>query len=170
MPIIGIDKDKCTNCKLCLQDCPTKNFTIEENQEQVIFDNSRCILCGQCISICPENAIRYRDMNDDVLEFEETQDSSNFISYEAISKLFRAKRSIRQYKNEKVPEESIKKVINSMRYAPTGANMRNLKCLILSSKEKINQLTDSIIDVLESPDMRARFKSSKEKKLCKTQS
>ena len=39
MPIIGIDKDKCTNCKLCLQDCPTKNFTMDENQEQVIFDN-----------------------------------------------------------------------------------------------------------------------------------
>ncbi|MHA1932226.1 MAG: nitroreductase family protein, partial [Promethearchaeota archaeon] len=117
---MGIDSEKCSNCKQCISECPTRNF-------------------------------------------KGTHDPSTSISYEAMNKLFRAKRSIRQYKNEKVPEESIKKVINSMRYAPTGANMRNLKCLILSKKENINQLTDSIINVLESPDTRALFKSSREK-------
>jgi len=136
---------------------------MDKVQKIVVFNESNCILCGHCISVCPESAIRYENMKDEVLEFERSQDFSTFISYEAISKLFRAKRSIRQYKNEKVLEESIKKVINSMSYAPTGANMRTLKCLILSSKEKINQLTDSIIDVLESSDTRALFKSSREK-------
>ena len=163
MPILGINLEKCSNCQACLRDCPTRNFSMDKTQNLVVFNESNCILCGHCISVCPESAIRYKDMNDDVLEFEETQESRNFISYEAINKLFRAKRSVRQYKNEIVPEESIKKVINSMSFAPTGANMRTLKCLILSSKEKINQLTDSIIDVLESPDTRARFKSSRVK-------
>ena len=162
MPIIGIDVQKCSTCKECLRDCPTRNFSMDETQNLVVFNESNCILCGHCISVCPESAIRYKDMNDEVLEFEGTQDSSTFISYEAMKKLFRAKRSIRQYKNEKVSEESIKKVIDSMRYAPTGANMRNLKCLILSSKDKINQLTDSIIAVLESSDTRALFKSYRE--------
>jgi nitroreductase/NAD-dependent dihydropyrimidine dehydrogenase PreA subunit len=163
MPILGIKLEKCTNCQACIRDCPTRNFSIDETQNLVVFNESNCILCGHCISVCPESAIRYKDMNDEVLEFEGTQDSSTFISYEAMNKLFRAKRSVRQYKTEKVPKESIKNVINSMRYAPTGANMRNLKCLILSSKEKINQLTDSIIGVLESSDTRALFKSYREK-------
>ncbi|MHA2282433.1 MAG: nitroreductase family protein [Promethearchaeota archaeon] len=163
MPIIGIDRDKCKNCNLCVLDCPTRNFSMDETQNQVIFENYRCILCGHCIGVCPENAILYDNMEDEVLEYKDGKDPSVFISYEAMNKLFRAKRSVRQYKNEIVPEESIKKVINSMRYAPTGANMRNLKCLILSSKEKITQLTDSIISVLESPDTRAIFKSSREK-------
>ena len=163
MPILGINQDKCTNCLACLRDCPTRNFTMDKVQKIVVFNESNCILCGHCISVCPESAIRYKDMNDEVLEFEGTQDPIASISYEAMNKLFRAKISVRQYKNEKVPEESIKKVINSMSYAPTGANMRTLKCLILSSKEKINQLTDSIIDVLESSDTRALFKSSREK-------
>jgi nitroreductase len=144
-------------------DCPTRNFSLDEAKDQVVFNESNCIACGHCISVCPESAIIYDDMKDDVLELERTHDSSTFISYKAMNKLFRAKRSVRQYKNEIVPEELIKKVINSMRYAPTGANMRNLKCLILSSKENINQLTDSIINVLESPDTRALFKSSREK-------
>jgi len=102
-------------------------------------------------------------MEDEALEYNDGKDPSELISYNSMYQLFRAKRSIRQYKNEKVPEDSIKKVINSMRYAPTGANMRNFKCLILSNKEKINQLTDSIINVLESPDTRAIFKSYQEK-------
>ncbi len=162
MPILGINLEKCSNCQACIRDCPTSNFSMDETQDLVIFASSNCIYCGHCISVCPESAIRYKDMNDEVLEFEGTQDSSAFISYEAMNKLFRAKRSIRQYKNEKVPEESIRKVINSMRYAPTGGNMRNIKCLILSSREKINQLTDSIIGVLESSDTRTVFKSYRE--------
>lgn len=162
MPITGIDTNRCSNCQACIKDCPTRNYSMNDAQN-VVFNELNCILCGHCISICPENAIRYENMKDEVLEFGGSQDASKFISYEAINKLFRAKRSIRHYRHEKVPEESIKKVIDSMRYAPTGANMRNLKCLILSSEEKINQLTDSIIDALESSDIRALFKSSRKK-------
>jgi nitroreductase/ferredoxin len=143
--------------------CPTKNFTLDENQKQVIFDNFRCILCGHCIGICPENAILYDNMEDEVLEYKDGKDPSEIISYNSMYQLMRSKRSIRQYKPKMVPEELINKVINSMRYAPTGANMRSLKCLILSSKEKIGLLTDSIIDVLGSSDTRTRFKGSREK-------
>ncbi len=163
MPIIGIDIKKCSNCQACIKDCPTRNFSIDDSQKKVVFNESNCILCGHCISVCPENAIIHEDMEDEILEFELSQDSSTYISFESIHKLFRVKRSVRQYSSEKVSEESIKRIINSMRYAPTGGNMRNLKCLVISSKERINHLTDSIINVLESSDTRELFKSSREK-------
>ncbi|MFW9897338.1 MAG: nitroreductase family protein [Candidatus Thorarchaeota archaeon] len=159
MPIIGIDIKKCNNCQACLQDCPTRNFTLDDSQNQIIFIESNCILCGHCISVCPENAIIYKDMKGEILEY----DSHIDIPFESINKLFRGKRSVRQYKNQEVPEELIEKVINSMRYAPTGANIRSLKCLVISSKERINHLTDAIISVLESSDTKELFKSSRER-------
>jgi len=165
MPIIGIDVEKCSICKECIKDCPTRNFSMEEKQEHIIFDGSRCILCGHCIAVCPEDVIRYDNMKDDVLIYEGNQDPSELIPYEALHQFLRAKRSVRQYKPTKVPQDIINKVINSMRYAPTGANMRYFKCLIISDDKKKNSLTNSIIDALESRDTRDLFQGMREKGL-----
>ena len=150
MPILGINLDICTNCGQCINECPMRNFRMDETQKQTIFDKSKvCILCGHCIAVCRDNAIQFEDMRDDVLNFEANQDPSELISYEAMQQFLRAKRSVRQYQSKKVPTEIIEKVIDSMRYAPTGANMRMLKCLILSDEEEIKLLSDSIIDAIE---------------------
>lgn len=165
MPIIGIDNEKCSNCKECIKDCPTKNFTIDEKLESVVFNSSRCILCGHCIAVCPEDAIKYDNMKDAALIYEENQDPSELISYELLHQFLRAKRSIRQYKPNKISKDLINKVINSMRYAPTGANLRYFKCLIISDDDKKNLLTDSIIGALESRDTRELFQEMREKDL-----
>jgi nitroreductase/NAD-dependent dihydropyrimidine dehydrogenase PreA subunit len=163
MPITGIDYEKCNHCKLCVKDCPTRNFSIDDKQKKIIFDNMRCILCGHCISVCPENAILYSEMKDDALEFDEGRDPSELISFDSIFHLLRAKRSIRQYKREKVSEEKIKKVIESMRYAPTGANIRSMKCLVILDEDKIKILSDSIVDALEFGETKKRFKQEVDK-------
>ena len=59
MPIIGIYVEKCTRCRQCIKDCPTQDFSVEDKQEQIVFDGTRCISCGHCIAVCPENAIEY---------------------------------------------------------------------------------------------------------------
>ena len=147
---MGINLDKCTNCRQCIKECPMRLFSLDETQKQTIFDGSKeCILCGHCIAVCPENAIDFKDMRDDTSNFEENQDLSELISYNTMHQFLRAKRSVRQYQGKKVPTEIIEKVIDSMRYAPTGANMRMLKCLILSDDEQIKLLSDSIIDEIE---------------------
>ena len=155
MPIIGIDLKSCTKCKLCLKDCPALCFKWYEEVENIQFDNSRgCLLCGHCIAVCPENAILYENMKGDPLNFEKDQDPIGNLSYEVLHPFLRAKRSIRQYKNKKVPKDIVDKVVESMRYACTGANIRTLKCLIISDEEKIKLLSDSIIDfiALETPE------------------
>ncbi|MFX0141870.1 MAG: 4Fe-4S dicluster domain-containing protein, partial [Candidatus Hodarchaeota archaeon] len=116
MPILGIYVEKCTICKLCIQECPTRNFRIGENQKAIIFNNAACILCGHCIAVCPEDAISYNNMEDHVLEFKDGIQTGELISYDSIYQLFRSKRSIRQYKKKEVPHNLIEKVIDSMRY------------------------------------------------------
>ena len=165
MPILGIDVEKCTNCLACINDCPTKNFIMDEKHGHINYDGSRCIFCGHCISVCPEDAIKYDDMEDNIIIFEENQDPSELISYEELHLFLQSKRSIRQYKPNKIPMDIVKKVINSMRYAPTGANMRNFKCLIITEDEKKTLLTDTIIDSLESRNTRDFFLGMRKKGL-----
>lgn len=151
MPIMGITLEKCITCHQCIDVCVRRNYRMDETQEQIIFDDSRgCLSCGHCIAVCPENAITYRDMRDEALEYEANNDPAELISYNTLHQFLRVKRSVRRYKGKKVPKEIIEKVIDSMRYAPTGSNRRTMSCHVISNEEKIKLLVDSIIDHLES--------------------
>ncbi|NHI91754.1 MAG: 4Fe-4S dicluster domain-containing protein [Candidatus Lokiarchaeota archaeon] len=166
MPIKGINFDKCTNCNQCLRECPGMVFEIDEKREQVFFNPSKiCISCGHCISVCPEDAIIYENMKDEPLIFDGVRDPSTLIPYEKINQFIRAKRSIRQYKKQKISREVMEKVINSMRYAPTGANLRQMKCLIISDDEKIKELSEIILNKLKLTIYGVYIDTVKEKKV-----
>ena len=50
---IKVDRNKCTDCKKCLEVCPTRIQAPED-----IENSNSCIRCGKCIEACPEKAIR----------------------------------------------------------------------------------------------------------------
>jgi len=54
---LRIDKDKCTNCKLCAKTCPT--LSIDSNDIEKGRPSFTCTKCGKCIDKCPKNAIHY---------------------------------------------------------------------------------------------------------------
>lgn len=55
---IRIDKEKCTNCDLCIKECPVWAIEKKENNTTVINQIS-CIPCKICIEKCPEKAISF---------------------------------------------------------------------------------------------------------------
>jgi len=54
---LGIDKDKCTNCKSCARICPT--LSIDEKDIEKGRPSFTCTKCGKCIDACKRNAIHY---------------------------------------------------------------------------------------------------------------
>lgn len=164
MPIIGIDLEKCINCKECVNICVGRNYRIDEDQNHPIFDDSRdCILCGHCIAVCPENAILYRDMRDEALEYETGQNPAELISYNTLHQFLRVKRSVRKYKKKKISKDLIVKVIESMRYAPTGVNRRTMKCHVISNEHTIKLLVDSIVEHIESGESNKKLRRLRDK-------
>ncbi|MET1159709.1 MAG: 4Fe-4S binding protein [Thermoprotei archaeon] len=55
MPRITINYDKCNLCRLCIDYCPTRVFTIVDNK--IVTYEDKCIECYACIPLCPRNAI-----------------------------------------------------------------------------------------------------------------
>ncbi|MHA1727921.1 MAG: nitroreductase family protein [Promethearchaeota archaeon] len=153
MAIIGINYEKCNMCGICISECP-HIFRHDKEEDKIIFDDSQnqCNLCCRCICRCPKDAILYEDMGK-ILSFEEAQDPSVLISYETMFKFMSAKRSIRGFKKKKVPKEMIEKILNTMKYAPTGGNVRTLKCTIISDEDKIKKLSGIVMDELIASNM-----------------
>jgi nitroreductase len=150
---------------MCLKACPLY-FKRDKEQNKIIFDDPEnlCSLCGRCVCRCPEDAILHEGLGE-MPTFEGVQDPSALISYETLHKFMISKRSIREYKNKKVSRDVMEKVLNSMKYAPTGANVRTLCCTIISDDDKIKELSDAVIDFLIAADDSYREGSKQAKAL-----
>ena len=52
-----VDKDKCTGCSICVEECPVSTIHIENEIAEIDMNN--CIRCGSCHEVCPEDAVRH---------------------------------------------------------------------------------------------------------------
>ena len=159
MPILGIDYDKCINCKLCAKVC-LKRYIKDEEHDRVFFHApmGTCNSCGHCIAVCPENAILYEGLKDEPYVFDGIETLENVASFETVYNLLRANRSVRYYKKDKVPDDVLKKVIDIMQYAPTGGNTRSERYAIISDEHKIKSLSDAVmVELMRDPVTKLRY-------------
>lgn len=52
-----IDREKCTGCGLCVEECRVNTIHLENDKAEINMDH--CIRCGRCHAICPEEAVRH---------------------------------------------------------------------------------------------------------------
>lgn len=54
------NEDKCTNCGVCTDICPTGALYMERPSMEVRFNSDHCIVCQLCLQICPYKAMEVR--------------------------------------------------------------------------------------------------------------
>jgi ferredoxin len=52
-----VDKDKCTGCGICIEECPVGAISMENEKAEI--NMNECIRCGKCHEICEEKAVRH---------------------------------------------------------------------------------------------------------------
>jgi len=151
MSIVGIDNEKCSVCKRCITDCTRGLFT-EDSSGKIIRladEMKRCNFCGKCVAICKENAILWEgNWEDDVESYPGVKNYEENVSYENLMQLLKAKRSVRQYKPKKVPQELLKKVFEAMRYASSADNRRAWNFSVVSDPSIIKTLSQESIKIV----------------------
>jgi nitroreductase/NAD-dependent dihydropyrimidine dehydrogenase PreA subunit len=147
---VEIDKDKCTVCGLCVKVCKGAPLFIEDKIVKV--DHNRvfgCIACGQCMAVCPNKAIKVngRDMSaDDVVELPKLEDRAD---YEGLKSLMLSRRSVRDYKKQRVEHEIIERILEAAATAPNGLGSSDVEVLVLDGNEKVEEFTLDLINVLK---------------------
>jgi len=50
-----VDKEKCTGCESCVEECPSEAISMVDEKAEI--DPDACVDCGVCIDACPAEAI-----------------------------------------------------------------------------------------------------------------
>lgn len=144
---VSIDYDKCTGCALCAQTSP-RCFSKDGEKVTPIVTETSCVLCGHCIALCPSEALTHHvmDMGNFVAVSERPLiDSADFIRF------IRERRTHRAFLDKKIPKEDLRKLIDTVRYAPTGHNDQTVEIILVENPERRKKLSHLAVDSVAGP-------------------
>ena len=141
MSLITIDKSNCSECGTCAKRCPAC-FTREANITAVRDDGKRCIGCGHCVALCPEDAIAHRGLPPGEISSQPCLDTFNA---SAFNDLIRHRRSHRHFLNRKVSDDTVRELVETCRYSPTGVNAQAVAIRVLRTEERIREVAGSAV-------------------------
>jgi heterodisulfide reductase subunit A len=58
--IAAIDEKRCSGCKICIDMCPYKAISYDEEKKVSYVNEALCKGCGTCVAACPSGAIKGR--------------------------------------------------------------------------------------------------------------
>lgn len=136
--------DDCNGCGECVKACPCYLFTIDEHQKCVVVEENleHCLNCGHCVASCANGAIECNGMK--------SADCTDIVNdpadKELLHEFLKTRRSIRKYTDKAVDRQVIEELLSVAAYAPTGKNTQTVKWLVVSSKDKVNELAGEVIN------------------------
>ncbi|MBB3187904.1 nitroreductase family protein [Microbacter margulisiae] len=138
--IIFINRSTCTKCMLCTEVCPNK-ILLKNESNIITFDPEKvslCFICGQCMAVCPAKSILV-----DGLSYE--KDFFELPAYEPgglespFFDLIRTRRAIRNFQDKPVPQELLKKIVESIMLAPPGFPPVKTRIIVVQNSAVIRQ-------------------------------
>jgi nitroreductase len=91
-----------------------------------------CINCGHCIAVCPTNAITMDDHNmDEIMDYKEETfqiDPGHLLNF------IKFRRSVRRFKNQEIPEDVLKNIMEAGRFTATGSNRQNVSYIVVQKE------------------------------------
>ena len=140
--MIQVNENKCIGCGLCAEDCVGRAIAVEDGKAVV---KNECIQCGHCVAICPVNAVEIPDYDMD--DVEEYNKETFELNPENILHAIKYRRSVRDYKPEKVSEDTLKLLAKAGRYTATAKN--NQGCCFVFVQDEIEYVKETVYDYID---------------------
>jgi nitroreductase/NAD-dependent dihydropyrimidine dehydrogenase PreA subunit len=144
---ITIDTDVCKKDGLCAQVCPKGIFVQREKLAiPELVDEEDCIICGHCVAICRQSAINHSDFQPTAIraiQFEQIP------STEQVMELLKSRRSIRAFRDKPLAQETIERIIDGARFAPSAHNSQSTEFLVVRDRAVLSKLSALVIEYLK---------------------
>jgi nitroreductase/NAD-dependent dihydropyrimidine dehydrogenase PreA subunit len=137
--IIQANPETCTQCGMCAQECPGFIIDFKPNDfpRPMARTEKDCIRCGHCVVVCPTGSLTHREIP---VEACIPIEKDLVISAAQCEQLLKSRRSVRVFPKKAVPRETITRLIEIARYAPTGHNDQELGWLVIDSPEELDRI------------------------------
>jgi nitroreductase/NAD-dependent dihydropyrimidine dehydrogenase PreA subunit len=144
MKQVSIDYETCTKCLLCVQ---TQARCFSKRGDTVVAeaDENTCVLCGHCVGFCPSESITHHTM--DMNNFPEVG-KRHAIDADDFTQLIRERRSHRAFLNKPVPRKDLERLIDTVRYAPTGHNDQTVEIVLVQNPGRRKVLSNLAVDFM----------------------
>jgi nitroreductase len=106
-------------------------------------DEKCCALCGHCVSLCPAGAIVHHKM--DMGNFKDVS-QREIIKTDDFVQFIRERRTHRHFTKKKIPKKDLEKLIDTVRYSPTGGNDQTVEIILIQTPERRRRLSDLTVD------------------------
>ncbi|MEI6208378.1 MAG: nitroreductase family protein [Desulfuromonadales bacterium] len=145
MNLITVNEQTCNKDGLCAAVCPIHliNFKPGEYPAQIAEAEELCIKCGHCVTVCSTGSLQHKYIP--LADCPDIQKELS-VSAEQCEQFLRQRRSIRVYQNKAVPRESLTKLIEIARYAPSGHNSQSAQWLVIDNREELRKLSGIVAD------------------------
>lgn len=136
---IMFNRELCSKCGLCAADCPVSYISMSSGRPEI--SGNICVSCGHCEAICPNNAVSV------VVEHPVSVQGiqKHTIKAEELAAYMKMRRSIRNFKQETVSKETIEKIFDAVRYAPTGMNRQPVKWAVTVNPQSTRKLLPQVV-------------------------
>jgi nitroreductase/NAD-dependent dihydropyrimidine dehydrogenase PreA subunit len=144
MPIIKVDPELCTFCGACLQLCTGEVYGESSGRASALAPEE-CWLCGHCVAACPADAIRHSEYPFDGCP---PLDLDVLPSLDGLVTAFRERRSARVFRDEPVPRDLIRELVDIARWVPSASNEQPVDWLAFDDPERIAVLSSLAVHAL----------------------
>jgi nitroreductase/NAD-dependent dihydropyrimidine dehydrogenase PreA subunit len=138
-----VNKESCTQCGMCVADCPGRIIVMAEDGFPAISveKESTCYRCEHCLAICPAGSISILGVKaSDTLPLD-----GGYPDPVELETLIKGRRSVRRYKSENLDPALFQQLLDVAWHAPTGVNSRQVRFTVLDDKEKVAALRDEVM-------------------------
>lgn len=132
---ILVDRSICKRDGICVAVCPARTLALgEEGYPEEV--GALCYQCGHCMAICPSQALTHTELPPGgMLPVAKEQPSA-----EVVDNLLMSRRSIREFRDKPIEQETLEAVLDVARRAPTASNNQNLHWIVLNGRERVHDL------------------------------
>lgn len=132
-----VDEDLCIGCGECAKDCPFQLIEMKDDVPIMAKEKEAgCVQCQHCLAVCTTGALSILGKN----PADSIPLAGSEVPPQQLAILMKGRRSVRRYKKEGVSPAEIAFLLDTVGYAPTGVNSRQVLLTVVDDPAIMDSL------------------------------